>query len=213
MTSHDKPQAAQGDSTELQNEARRKLIRASLATGPVIATLASPSVFAADCVAPSQTLSAARSHAATKLGNCKTPDSCDTWKSRLDMDNCATTQHNVWRDTKFHDAFPQQSGRPGCTQVKIVSGVATPRTFRDVLKDTSTDNAIARQFVGAYLNVCNGVLFPVGGYTNDQARCAQALADMWSEWATKGTYSPYAGATAWDSTKVSYYLTNFVPKS
>lgn len=213
MNQHQTPQAPQDVAPAAQDDTRRKLLRASLATGPVIATLASPSVFAGECVAPSQTLSAARSHGATQLGNCKTPESCDTWKGRLDKNTCDTTQHTVWRDTKFHAAFPQQSGRPGCTQVKVVSGVAQPRTFRDVLCDTSADNAIARQFVGAYLNVCNGVLFPVGGTAGDQARCAQALADMWGEWATKGSYSPYAGATAWDATKVGHYLTNFVPKT
>jgi hypothetical protein len=207
------PDSTNASSLDANGDARRKLIRASLATGPIIATLTSPSVFATECVAPSQTLSAARSHAANQLGNCKPADSCDTWKGRLDKDPCASSQHTLWRDTKFHSVFVQQSGKPGCSQIKIVSGVATLRTFREVLVDTSANNTVARQFVGAYLNVCNGVLFPVGGFQNDQARCAQSLVDMWNEWATKGSYTPYAGASAWDQTKVSHYLTYFVPKA
>jgi hypothetical protein len=196
------------------SEARRKLIRAGLATGPVVATLSSPSVFAADCVAPSQTLSAAKSHATTQLGSCSLPDTADTWKARLTNPACSA-QEAVWRDTVFHNVFTQQGSGPGCRLFKTGSnGVATPMTFKDVLAQTSgvTGIQISRQFAAAYLNVCaNKVLFPVGG-TSSQAKTAQALVDMWSEWATKGTYTPYAGASAWDATKVSYYLTNFVPK-
>jgi len=195
-------------------EARRKLLRAGLIGGPVVATLASPSVFATNCVAPSQTLSAAMSHGTTQMGNCSTPDSCDTWKSRLGNTSCSA-QEAVWRDTKFHDVFTQQSGSTGCRMYKTgTGGVATPMSFYEVLclTDTSSGIQTARQFVAAYLNVCaSKVLFPVGGSAT-QAKCAQAITGMWNEWALKGSYTPYAGASAWDATKVNHYLTNFVPK-
>lgn len=208
-------QPEQNASPELasMSEARRKLIRAGLASGPVIATLASPSVFATDCVAPSQTLSAAKSHATTQLGSCSLPDSCDTWKSRLGNYSCSF-QEAVWRDTKFHDVFTQQGSATGCHMFKTGSnGVATPMSFYEVLSltDTASGVQIARQFVAAYLNACsNKVLFPVGGSTT-QAKTAQAIVDMWNEWALKGSYTPYAGAVAWDGTKVMHYLTYFVP--
>lgn len=195
------------------SEARRKLIRAGLATGPVIATLASPSVFAADCVAPSQTLSAAKSHT-VQLGSCSTPDTTTTWKTRLGNTNC-TAQEAVWRDTKFHSVFTQQSGSTGCSMYKTTSGGAVAMSFYEVLSltDTSAGVQVARQFVAAYLNVCaNKVLFPVGGVTS-QTKTAEALVDMWNEWALKGSYTPYSGASPWDSTKVTHYLTYFVPKT
>ncbi|MDB5802507.1 MAG: hypothetical protein JWL63_3446 [Rhodocyclales bacterium] len=208
-----KPEQSASPELAAMSEARRKLIRAGLATGPVIATLASPSVFAIDCVAPSQTLSAAKSHATTQLGSCSAPDSCDTWKSRLGNSGC-TAQEATWRDTKFHTVFTQQSGSTGCHMFKTGSnGVATPMSFYEVLAltDSSSGVQIARQFVAAYLNICaNKVLFPVGG-SSTQAKSAQAVVDMWNEWAIKGSYTPYAGATAWDGTKVGHYLTYFVP--
>ncbi len=206
-----KPEQTVSPELAATSEARRKLIRAGLATGPVIATLASPSVFAVDCVAPSQTLSAAKSHATTQLGNCSTPDSAATWQSRLGGSSL-TTQQVGWRDMGFHSIFTQQSGLSGCRMYKTSStGVATPMSFYEVLclTDPSTGVQIARQFAAAYLNVCNNkILFPVGG-TTSQAGTGQALINMWNEWAVQGSFTPYAGATAWDSTKVSHYLTYF----
>jgi len=207
-----KPEQNVSPELAAMSEARRKLIRAGLATGPVIATLASPSVFATDCVAPSQTLSAAKSHSTTQLGSCSTPDSCETWKSNLGP--TCTGQYKTWRDTLFHNVFTQQSGATGCRMYKTgTGGVATPMTFGEVLNltDSAAGVQIARQFVGAYLNVCaNKVLFPVNGSTT-QAKTAQAVVDMWNEWALKGSYTPYGGASAWDGTKVSHYLNYFVP--
>ncbi|MDB5812969.1 MAG: hypothetical protein JWN23_86 [Rhodocyclales bacterium] len=208
-----KPEHTASPERAAMSDARRKLIRAGLATGPVVATLASPSVFAIDCVAPSQTLSAAKSHATTQLGNCSTPSSAATWQGTLGGSSLSS-QQITWRDMKFHSIFTQQSGLSGCYLYKTSSsGVATPMSFYEVLclTDPATGVQIARQFAAAYLNVCaNKVLFPVGG-TTTATGTGQALIDMWNEWAVKGSYTPYAGAAPWDSTKVSHYLTYFVP--
>ena len=210
-----KPEQTASPEVVTINDGRRKLIRAGMATGPVIATLASPSVFAVDCVAPSQTLSAAQSHATTQLGSCSAPDTVGTWTNTLGSPHC-TTQQAVWRDTKFHDVFTQQGGAPGCRMFKQGSnGTATPMSFYEVLCVSSPDSGtqISQQFVAAYLNVCaNKVMFPVGGISS-QSTTAKALVDMWNEWASMGSYTPYSGAASWDGTKVSYYLTHFVPKT
>lgn len=198
-------------SQPVSSEARRKLLRAGIASGPVIATLASPSVFATDCVAPSQTLSAAKSHTGN-LGTCTSPGSCSYWKTRLGGSSC-TSQEISWRDMKFHDIFIQQSSATGCRMYKTVGGVATKMSFYEVLclTDTSAGTVLAQQFCAAYLNICdNKILFPVAG-VKTQARCAQSVTDLWGEWVNKGSYTPYAGATPWDSSKINYYLTNFVP--
>ncbi|MEC5384290.1 hypothetical protein VVD49_01075 [Uliginosibacterium sp. H3] len=208
-----KPEQTASPEPAKMSDARRKLIRAGLASGPVVATLASPAVFATDCVAPSQTLSAAKSHGTTQLGNCSTADSCDTWKSKLGNTNCSA-QEAVWRDTLFHNVFTQQGSASGCRMYKTTSGGAAPMSFYEVLSlsNSTTGIQVARQFVAAYLNVCAGkVKFPVDGIAS-QAGTAQAVVAMWSEWATKNSYTPYAGASAWDGSKVSHYLTYFVPK-
>jgi hypothetical protein len=212
-----KPEQIASPELATMSEARRRLIRAGLASGPVVATLASPSVFAADCVAPSQTLSAAKSHTG-QLGNCGTLDTADTWKSKIGAAACpdatCTAPNKALRDTSFHGIFTQQSGADGCRMYKTgVGGVATPMTFGEVLDLPNSSNGvlIARQFVAAYLNIMvKNNMFPVGGITS-QAKSAQAIVDMWTEWASKSSFTPYAGAVAWDGTKVSYYLTHFAP--
>jgi len=204
-----KPEQIASPEPATMSEARRKLIRAGLATGPVVATLASPSVFAADCVAPSQTLSAARSHT-TQLGSCETGSSSATWTSNLANPSYTGACAGL-RTKPFHDVFIQQGGNSATRMYKsdATTGVAKAMTFLEVLQDSS--RVMAREFLAAYLNICSkNILFPVDGIKS-QATSAKAIVDMWNEWAVKGSYTPYSGATAWDATKIKFYLANFVP--
>jgi hypothetical protein len=206
-----KPEQTACPEPATMSAARRKLIRAGLATGPVIATLASPSVFAADCVAPSQTLSAAQSQT-TQLGDCEPGFTSATWTSNLA--NLSYTGPGAGlRNKIFHDVFVQQGSSPATRMFKSspTTGVATPMTFLEVLQDPSRD--VAREFVAAYLNIfTKNIQFPVGGIKS-QLASLQAIVDMWNEWAVKGSYTPYAGATPWLGDKIKYYLTHFVPSS
>ncbi|HSD38088.1 MAG TPA: hypothetical protein VLC92_11315 [Rhodocyclaceae bacterium] len=203
-----KPEQIASPEPVTMSEARRKLIRAGLATGPVIATLASPSVLAVPCIAPSIPGSVAQSQA-TQVGDCELGFTSAQWTSNLA--NLSYTGPGAGlRNQNFHDVFVQKGTSPA-TRMYTTTGVAKPLTLLQVLQDPTRD--VAREFVAAYLNIrTKNIQFPVGGVKSQQASL-QAIVEIWNDWALKGSYTPYATAKPWFGDKIKYYLAHFVPSS
>ncbi|WP_341675840.1 hypothetical protein [Niveibacterium sp. SC-1] len=181
---------------------RRALIKGAATIGPVVLTLASRPVLGGgggggQCIAPSQNLSGALSHAAQKMGTCNGhPPSY--WK------NCAG-QNGSWPlqpTTQFHSLCTP--GNRAGTRFYTTNGVSL--TMIDVLKLTGSGpsgnfdlDQVASHIIAACLNIRSG--------TVDQRALTEAqLQAIWREWALTGQYIPFAGATPWKSAEIKNYL-------
>lgn len=76
-------------------------------------------------------------------------------------------------------------------------------TLYEVLSlDGRTDSEkLASHIVCAYLNI-------LSGRVSEKVITEAKLKEIWLEWATNGSYAPFAGATAWDGAQIKQYLTN-----
>lgn len=170
--------------------ARRRLLRGGLAAGPVLMTLVSRPVLGGGrtgglCTAPSGFCSANASTAGRGVV-------------------CEGRTHGYWKNL-------QGSSWPaGCKPTTPFNTVFnTPayapyngKTLLDVLNlGGGPPNNVARDIVCAYLNVQAG-LTPV--------LTVSAVKDIWSEFTTKGYYSPSAGVQ-WTADDIVAYLETTMP--
>lgn len=199
-----KPSATETDNrAEQQRESRRRLIRAGIAAGgvmaaaPVMATN-TPGVLKA-CAAPSATLSGAQSH--SQAGSCQ-GQSPGYWQNSS-KPNPPGVDRNV---ATFHSLFI--AGGAGKSFYKSNGGTSVQMTLMNVLNLQGNEDLekVAFHITGAYLNIMAGwVQFPVGGVPNDKNLMIQSIQTIWSEWVQKGYYEPFAG-TKWGGTEIKNYL-------
>lgn len=178
---------------------RRRLLRGGLSSAPLLVTLASRPVLAQTCFSPSETLSGTMSHKAGDLPVCNGRSS-SAWKS---LGKGGSKGHGTnWpisTDTPFHSVFAQGNY---ARFVKVLkNGTTRSLTLIEVLElGRGQDPAkIGAHFVAAYLNILSGLV-------DQRAMTTARLSRLWSEWANRGHYAPYAGATPWYAEDIVAYL-------
>jgi len=187
-------ESEQAKAPEAISDFRRRLLIAGGSIAPVVLTLASRPVLGADCVSPSATLSSALSHKEGSVGECSGL-SQGFWKNA-----------NSWpipKDSPFHRVFSAGS-RPGTSFFKSLPySHPMSMTLYEVLSlDGRTDSEkLASHIICAYLNI-------LSGRVSEKVITEAKLKEIWLEWATNGSYAPFAGATAWDGAQIKLYLTN-----
>jgi len=204
------PESPQQQAQEVAAEMlarRRALIKGASTVGPVILTLASRPVLAGgggggggQCIAPSQNLSGALSHAAQKVGTCN-GRSPGYWKNGVST-NGNSPSWPIPATTQFHSLFTP--GNRAGTRFYTTNGVSL--TLIDVLNLTGSGptgnfdlEKVAFHVIGAYLNILSGLV-------DARALDANKLQIIWREWALTGQYIPFAGATPWKATEIKNYL-------
>lgn len=186
--------------------ARRRLTRAGIAAGGVLATLNTRSAMAS-------------------AGQCKTPSGWDSFKAAPNQNNshygdagkcdglsAAEWKNKSWpvpKDTKFCPTFYADTNvtcptRKGdlhylLTNTHYQASSYACCTFADLINGQTCDpNGIGAKFVAAYLNISSGRVTVM--QTGD-------LVNMWRELQTTGTFSPTAGKS-WSRMDVANYLDN-----
>lgn len=186
------------------NPERRLLIRAALASGPVVASLASSRVLGASrCTAPSQTMSAAASIDA---------------RHRNQIGSCNGAKASVWADQSypdtpgfkrsvvaFHSIFTKGLVS-GVNRFVVLNNPNKGLSFQEVLNlGGKGGSAVAYAMCAAVLNVYAGrVSFPVGGVVSVNKMVGQ-LQQVWAGWISSG-YRPYAGAPVWSDADILNYF-------
>ena len=175
---------------------RRRLLRGGLAAGPVVMTLVSRPVLGGGgggggrggfglCTTPSGFVSANASTAGRGV-SCE-GHTYEYWKK---------ASSSQWPSpykpgTKFNDVFKTPTYAP-----------YNWKTLEDVLGfGSSPPNNVARACVAALLNAQDGLTPPLG---------VSAVKDIWSEYITKGYYSPQSGAH-WSPVEIIAYLATTTP--
>ena len=158
---------------------RRRLLRGGLAAAPVLMTLVSRPVLAQQCTTPSGFVSANASTAGRGV-TCSghTPE---YWVSHTDSWPGQGSNKYKTND-KFKKYFsPDLSGSP-----TLIEALAP-----------AFPSSVARYCVAALLNTGPPSLTPV--------LSPSAVKDIWSEFATSGSFSPSSGAH-WNATEIIDYL-------
>ncbi|THF65898.1 hypothetical protein E6C76_10195 [Pseudothauera nasutitermitis] len=183
---------------------RRRLLRGGLSSAPLLVTLASRPVLAQTCFSPSETLSGTMSHKAGDLPVCngRSPGMWKTLgqgKSNPKLPGGGAGQWPIPANTPFHSVFRRGNF---ANFVKVQrNGTTTDLTMLEVmeLRRGQDPSKIGFHFIGAYLNILTGLIDP-------RAMTAARLSTLWSEWVTKGYYTPYAGARPWYAEDIVAYL-------
>ncbi|HEX5126721.1 MAG TPA: hypothetical protein VFW00_08270 [Rhodocyclaceae bacterium] len=185
----DTSQSASGADRQIS---RRRLIRSSLAAGPVILTLASKPVLGTTtlCKTPSLALSGALSHADTKTGSCS-GSGCGYWKTQS---SCPVPKSNA-----FHTPCPAPNVGHFTKGTQSYCNFGT-KTLGDVLNLTyNSNNKVAMHCVAALMNIRAGTV-------SSKAMDETALKSMWDDYRQHGTFTPFAGATPWNGDQIVSYL-------
>jgi len=172
---------------------RRRLLQGGLGVAPVLMTLVSRPVLA---VAPA--------------GQCTTPSGFVSANASTAGRGVICTGHTpaFWANSQNFSAWPAGYNAQPPGQVSRFNAFFNPNinpgnpTFVAVLQgNAGTGNAakdqVAQYVVAALLNVGPPVLTPV--------LSAAAVKDIWSEFATNGSFSPSAGAS-WSAAEIIAYL-------
>jgi hypothetical protein len=174
------------------DDLRRRLLRSA----PWVLTLAARPVLGTQCIAPSQTLSGALSHAAQKVG------SCSGQPATFYLDNPGS-----WGlaypepSTEFYSVFYRPAGA-----TLFVHGGGTSFTFLEVLSAHTTGGDpgnIGLHIAAAWLNIAAGLIDPI-------ALDAAELLLIWQEYITQGFYRPFSWnpTVQWFETDIVAYLVN-----
>ena len=157
---------------------RRRLLQGALASAPVLMTLVSRPVLAAQCQTPSGFVSANASHPGAAICSGNGPV---YWSGHQDAWP-GTGNDKFKPQDKFSKHFnPDLSGNPTLIQVL----------------DPSFPNAVARYVVAALLNTGPPLLTPV--------LSANAVKGIWTEFGTGGSFSPSSGVH-WTADEIVAYL-------
>lgn len=176
------------------NERRRKLIKGSLAAGPVILTLASRPSFAWHCKSPSGFVSGNQSHAAVADEGTLSPAS---W---LGMANWpapfSKTNNNKW-PAFYNTTFDGQTFHSG-SSINYQTGHSQTVTIRDVM---SVSGSLGSYILAALLNLKNGKV-------PNECLTEAMLFKMFNDCATQGYYLPMSSNThtQWNAQTVINYL-------
>lgn len=199
----DNDKSAAMPSLSKRGASRRRLTRAGLAAGGVLATLTTKSAMAAaQCKSPSGSLSGGiSSHYAASY-------KCDgfspsEWKSK--------SSWPIPKDTKFCPTFYADTGSTCPTRMNDLYYLLTGThyqgksyaccTFGDLINGQTCDtNNLGAQFVAAYLNIVSLKVTVIQ---------SADLLNMWRELQTTGKFSPTAG-TYWNSQQVAQYLSDYI---
>ena len=179
------------------NTGRRRLLQAGLAGAPWVLTLAARPVLGAQCIAPSQTMSGALSHAVAKVGNC-TGRSASFYLNNPGSWGLAYPEPS----TLFYSVF----FRPAGTTLFVHPG-GTSFTFLEVLAahtgSAPDPGQIGFHITAASLNIAAGLVDPI-------ALDGAQLLDMWAQYATNGFYRPFSWnpAVQWFEADIVAYLVN-----
>jgi hypothetical protein len=195
------PKAVENTAPLMPGGRRRRFLGASIAvsttvaTPKAIATITSQPTLGTTCFTPSRSLSKNTSISQQgKYGECNGV-SPGNYMTQTDTERPATNWPNYPQPTtKFHDVFAE--GPYG----RFYNSNGTKMTMMDVLRLSGRvdPDKVAFHIIGAYLNQKNGYL--------DQNITAQTILNIWSEYAQKKSYTPFAGADAWFGTDIVFYL-------
>ena len=172
---------------------RRRMLQMGLTLAPWALTLSARPVLGAQCIAPSQTLSGALSHAAQKVGECNGRavhfyrDNPGSWG--LAFPEPTTLFYNIFF-------------RPAGTTL-YVKPDGTSFTLLEVLQAPPGPGSIGYHIVGAYLNIAAGLVDPI-------ALDITALLQIWTQYATNGYYLPFPWnpSVQWLEPDIVNYLVN-----
>jgi hypothetical protein len=157
---------------------RRRLLQGALASAPVLMTLVSRPVLAAQCTTPSGFVSANASHPGAAICSGNGPTS---W-----YNNQASWPSPYKPNDNFKKYFTPDLTLPGNNNPKLV----------DVVNPSQTTNPVARYIVAALLNA--------GPPSLTSVLTANDVKAMWTEFATTG-FSPSSGVH-WTADEIVDYL-------
>jgi hypothetical protein len=175
-TASTKPQSsASGD----PRSGRRRLLQGALAGAPVLMTLVSRPVLAQQCQTPSGFVSANASHPGALVCSGNGPT---YW-----FQNQANWPSTYKPNDNFKKYFSPDLTLPGNNNPKL----------EDVLNPLQTTNDVARYLVAALLNAGPPSLTPV--------LSANDVKNIWTEFATTGSFSPSSGVH-WNANEIVEYV-------
>jgi len=181
---------------------RRRLIGAGVAAAPFLLTLVSQPALGVTCFTPSRSLSRNTSLSqAGKYGECTNAESPGNYKAQ--QSSGANAYHwpsSVPPSTAMHPLFAMGNSEGVTKFTKTVNSNIVSKTLGEAL-NVQAPGEVHFHIIGAYLNKMggNGAVIP------DSALTVQALLNIWTEYATKGFYEPFAG-TQWDAGEIVNYL-------
>jgi hypothetical protein len=183
----DKQYSAEPPATRGADPSRRRLLQGGLAAAPVLMTLVSRPVLAQQCTTPSGYVSANASTAGR--GVACTGRTLGYWKNSQNFSSWPPPYQTT---TLFNSVFNNPPYGP-----------FAGKTLLDVLQLTggAPINDVARLIVAALLNAAAG-LTPV--------LTVQAVKDIWGEYSTTLSFSPFAGAS-WNHDELVDYLLTTTP--
>lgn len=175
---------------------RRKLTGAALGV-PVIFTLSSRPVLAAQCMTPSAAASGNLStHGTTPMCAGKTPAQWVAFAQASNPNNPNHPNYNGFPDgnIKFHDLFASGTRAAWNNATRLYEIMAATNNGNT----GATPNPVSKEFAAALLNIRGGSV-PAGVLTEVQ------LIGMWTEWMNTGAFTPMAGRS-WDAAQIVVYL-------
>ena len=191
------------------DDRRRRFLGAGAAVVPAVLTLASQPALGVTCFTPSRSLSRNTSISQQgKYGECLRAESPGNYKAQQDpKGNAYRWPASVPPSTPFHPLFLKGS-RSGSFFVINSPAASTnwrSMTMGEVLNVTGdTDpGKVAFHLIGAYLNIKGGNNASI----SPAAATVTTILTIWSEWVSKGYYTPFAG-TQWNSDQIKAYLIN-----
>lgn len=163
----------------VRNAGRRQLLRAGMATAPVVMTVASRPVLALVCDSPSGFTSLNVSHPGHDVCSGKDPAGV---LAEMSADE---------RNTKFYKIFPTADSGFG--------SVVKDQKLEEVIGHSSEAPwGLAQEIIAAYFNVAKGRI-PASILTHP------AIMHIWQDYDLTGGYSPRAGAQ-WSYNEIVTYL-------
>jgi hypothetical protein len=172
----------------VRSPGRRHLLRAGIATAPVVMTVASRPVLAIGCDSPSGFTSLSQSHPG--------PGTC-TGKGPIS-----------WTSNKANWPSPYNTGPDADPKFKVLFGNKVPSgsSFNPndnlsivMSHDTTAPWGLAQYIIAAYFNAWSGA------YGTSTLLSTTTVINIWSDYSKNGTYSPRAGAT-WAYEEIVAYL-------
>lgn len=187
------PTGAQGPQVaSAVHEGRRRLLRGSLGTAPVLMMVAHRPVMASTVCTPASSFASINASRPDKQYYC-TGRSPGYWKQQQWFSEWPAPYYPVQdkniKATLFNDsvAFGSQGGYPRKTLLEVLDPVEG---------DAGGRNAVARAIVAALLNAAsgktNGVLDVIG------------VKNIWASYMSKGYYEPTAGIRWYDNEIISW---------
>ena len=205
MAQHDMTPDTGTDEMGAPKNGRRRFLGAGTVAAPFALTLISQPALGVTCFTPSRSLSKNTSLSQqannSQCTNAQSPGNYKTQQGAT-TSNAYSWPASVPPATLFHPTFLQGTVSGITSFTKVNGGSTVSQAMGDVVAINTGDGNLAKHILAAYLNKKGGG----GAVIPDQVLTEAAILNIWSEFVTKGYYTPVAG-TKWYPADIVTYLT------